>query len=259
MMRRGFTLIELAVVLLVVGLLVGGVLSGRSLLRASELRSVSSDFTRYQTAARSFRDQYRALPGDMANATQYWGALDADPNTCRALTSTNKKTCNGDGSGVVGDLLIGGDPNLNTTEKFHFWVQLASAGLVEGDYSGFDAEGDDFATVGVDLPRSKIDRAGFSIVRPGVLEDLGDFMVYMGLTFPPNMLSFGTPTDRYTTGFPALKPAEAWSVDTKLDDGKPGRGKMLGFYSGCASTTVASTSEYNLASETTACALLYAL
>lgn len=258
-MRRGFTLIEMAVVLVIIGLLVGGVLGGRSLLRASELRSVSTDFTRYQTAVRGFRDQYRALPGDMANATQYWQALDPDPDTCRTIVSSNKRTCNGDGSGVVGDLLIGGDPDFNTTEKFHFWVQLVSAGLIEGSYSGVDAEGDDYATVGVDLPRSKIDRAGFSIVRPSVFEDLGDFLVYTGLTFPPNMLSFGTPTDRYTTGFPSLKPAEAWSVDTKLDDGKPGRGKMLGFNTGCASTTVASTSEYNLSSDVTACGLLYAL
>jgi len=55
---RGFSLVELAIVLVILGLLVGGVLTGRVLIRASELRTVTTQYQGNVTAARSFRDKY---------------------------------------------------------------------------------------------------------------------------------------------------------------------------------------------------------
>ena len=69
-----FTLVELSIVLVIIGLLVGGVLSGKSLIRASELRAVASEFSYYKIAIGNFKDKYSALPGDMRNAVTYWGA-----------------------------------------------------------------------------------------------------------------------------------------------------------------------------------------
>lgn len=69
---RGFSLVELSIVLVILGLLTGGILAGQSLIRASELRSVSTELQRYSSAIYSFRDQYMALPGDMLNATSFW-------------------------------------------------------------------------------------------------------------------------------------------------------------------------------------------
>ena len=66
-----FSLVELSIVLVILGLLVGGVLSGQSLIRAAELRSVTTEYSRYTTAISSFRDKYFALPGDMSNATSF--------------------------------------------------------------------------------------------------------------------------------------------------------------------------------------------
>ena len=71
---RGFTLLEVAVVLVIIGLIMAGVTIGTNLVRAAELRKMSSDSERYIIAVRQFSEQYHALPGDMDNATSIWGA-----------------------------------------------------------------------------------------------------------------------------------------------------------------------------------------
>ena len=67
--RAAFTLVELSIVIVIIGLLIGGILGGQSLIHASELKSVISDFQKYQSAITQFRTQYNAWPGDMPNAT----------------------------------------------------------------------------------------------------------------------------------------------------------------------------------------------
>ncbi|MBY6117485.1 prepilin-type N-terminal cleavage/methylation domain-containing protein [Mameliella alba] len=77
MVRSGFSLVELSIVLVILGLLIGGVLTGQNLIRAAELRSVMTEFKTYQTAVMTFRDKYFALPRDMTNATDFfWGGGD---------------------------------------------------------------------------------------------------------------------------------------------------------------------------------------
>lgn len=58
--KRGFSLVELSIVLVILGLLTGGILAGQSLIRAAELRAVSTEYSRYATAVQSFRDKYFA-------------------------------------------------------------------------------------------------------------------------------------------------------------------------------------------------------
>lgn len=67
-MTRGFSLVELSIVLVILGLLTGGILAGQSLIRAAELRSVTTEYGRWVTAMHSFRDKYMAIPGDMRDA-----------------------------------------------------------------------------------------------------------------------------------------------------------------------------------------------
>jgi len=98
--KSAFTLLEVSVVLVVLALLVGGVLTGRTLMRSSELRSVTAESTKYATAVLAFRDKYFQLPGDIPNATSIWGAAAACPGTS-ATPSTDRTTCNGDGNGQI--------------------------------------------------------------------------------------------------------------------------------------------------------------
>jgi len=70
----GFSLVELSIVLVILGLLTGGILGGQALIRAAELRAVTTEYDRWVTATRTFQDKYFALPGDMTNATAFWGS-----------------------------------------------------------------------------------------------------------------------------------------------------------------------------------------
>ena len=64
----GFTLIEIAIVLVIIGLLVGGVLKGQELITGARVRKLDLSAGRYQSRVLSFQDRYRALPGDYAAA-----------------------------------------------------------------------------------------------------------------------------------------------------------------------------------------------
>lgn len=102
-MQKAFSLVELSIVLVILGLLTGGILAGQSLIRASELRAVVTEYERYIAASHTFRDKYMAIPGDMANATRFWGddaALCADAG----ITNGTPGTCNGNANGSIGAL-----------------------------------------------------------------------------------------------------------------------------------------------------------
>ena len=102
--RHGFTLVELAIVLVIIGLMVGGVFVGRDLIRASELHSLTADTSRYLQGVQNFRTRYAALPGDMKNATRHWGIAGGTTGrdtTCGTTASTDASTCDDDGDGIV--------------------------------------------------------------------------------------------------------------------------------------------------------------
>src|ERR1700735_3583176 len=67
--ERGFTLIELSIVLVIIGLIVGGILVGQDLIKAAETRAQISQIEKYNSAVNTFRGKFGGLPGDLAVST----------------------------------------------------------------------------------------------------------------------------------------------------------------------------------------------
>lgn len=207
--RAAFTLVELSIVLVILGLLVGGVLSGQSLIHAAELRRVSTEFAQYKTAYGAFKDKYLALPGDMKHAVAFWGAIDGgtadglDTDCMNTMISgsiiTDTKTCNGDGSGVIGE---------NSTEGFAAWQHLANAGLIEGVFHGpYDAGN----VAGQSVPASRYSSGAWSVGSSNM-----NF-----IATGTNTLAFGKGNFDQWTGEPVLSTQDAYAIDKKMDDGYP--------------------------------------
>ena len=215
-MRQGFSLVELSIVLVILGLLTGGILGGQALIRAAELRSVNTEYSRYTTAAYTFRDKYFALPGDISNATRFWGD-NATVCADAAIADGAPGTCNGNANGVI-DV---GSVNGSTAEMFQFWNQLALAGLIEGTYTGRANAGSvTGSTIGINSPASRLSNAGWT----AAWRVPGSPMFFASVD-AKNTYQFGAFRGNTSSLFnPVLSPQEAWNIDTKSDDGKANQG-----------------------------------
>ena len=254
-MTRAFSLVELSIVLVILGLLTGGILAGQSLIRAAELRSVTTEYQKHIASVQTFRDKYLSLPGDMTNATRFWGD---DNAACAdaAIPNGTPGTCNGDGDGRVE--YNGAGAGGSTQENVQFWKQLQLAGLVEGSYTGLAGPSTpQEAVLGTNTPTSKMSNTGWSVWYTAA-PYVGSATVYAGTYL--NILTFGTKLGTSTMQGVAIRPEEAWNIDTKVDDGRPAYGKLFaGVWDSCTDATSETdfASDYLLTSTATACSLFF--
>ena len=117
--QRGFTLVEIAIVLVIIGLLLGGILKGQELINSARVRNLADTATGIQAAYYGFIDRYRRVPGDW-NAT---GATQAIGVTINDGGNDNGQIDNGTGT-------------VDWTEPNAMWVQMAAAGFIQGSYGG---------------------------------------------------------------------------------------------------------------------------
>lgn len=108
--QQGFTLVELAIVMVIVGLILGGVFKGQSLIDSARVRSISTEISGIRTAWYSFQERYRSLPGDFKNASMQIDSA-AQP---------------GNGNGRIDD----------SRERAGVWQQLSLAGFIHGSFDG---------------------------------------------------------------------------------------------------------------------------
>jgi prepilin-type N-terminal cleavage/methylation domain-containing protein len=257
MKTRGFSLVELSIVLVILGLLVGGILAGKSLIHAAELRVVTTERDKYWTAMRTFRDKYFAIPGDMANATSIWGTINAAPATCRETASTGTPTCDGDGDGLITAM----STNLSSREMFRFWEHLAKAGLIEGTYPGtrVPAGDGDEAAVGYNAGTSKFLKAGWSI-QYDLQKTAGNTTEFFNLGLKGNSMVIGATIVGEPTYGVAFTPEDVWNIDSKIDDGKPAAGNVVaGVWPTCTNAINKDnlTASYLLTSSAIACSIIF--
>jgi len=216
MKKAGFTLIEISIVLLIIGLLIGGTLVGESLIRTSQLNAVISEVTQFQQGFKDFQARYNALPGDMVNATDSWGAEAACPATIYTA-SPHILTCNGDGDGQIGAA------SGSYYELFRAWQQLSNAAMIKGSFNGIKGSGASGyeSLPGINVPKAKLDSGAYSL--------FNTLATLPGTNWPltGHVLVLGSALTNDITRMAALRPSEALALDTKIDDGLPGYGKVV--------------------------------
>jgi prepilin-type N-terminal cleavage/methylation domain-containing protein len=250
MKYSGFTLMELAIVLVIMGLIAGSIVSGSAMIRASELRTITTDYEFYKTSVGNFKVKYFGLPGDITDATDYWGAAPACP-----AAGTSTQTCNGDGDGII-------DQNSGSShEIYRFWQHLKNAEMVSGTYNGVNGTTQPVAwnsVIGANVEASKVKGACFGA------DQVWDNSAPSGTPHYninySNRMNFGSTNEGLNNcDAAALTPEEVWNIDTKMDDGVPTRGEVIVSRKDCGTTTVATTAEYDLseAKNTRLCGIIF--
>ena len=112
--QKGFTLVEIAIVLVIIGLLLGGILKGQEMITQAKIKNVIADMTGISAAMYGYQDRYRALPGDDRNAPARW--------TFTVATPPN-------GDGIINGTYLSATA---TDESVLFWDNLRRAGFVSG-------------------------------------------------------------------------------------------------------------------------------
>jgi len=117
--QSGFTLVEIAIVLVIIGLLLGGVLKGQELINSAKVKNMATDFRNIPVFIYGYQDKFRHLPGDDAAAVANVGAVAGH---------------NGDGDGVIEGLWYETDPTTASpnNESVLFWEHVRRANLASG-------------------------------------------------------------------------------------------------------------------------------
>jgi len=111
---QGFTLVEIAIVLVIIGLLLGGILKGQEMITQAKIKNLIADFSGVSAAYHGYQDRYRAIPGDDPGALARWAA----------------PAVNGNGNGVVAGTY--NNACALAIESCSFWDHLRRSGFVAG-------------------------------------------------------------------------------------------------------------------------------
>ncbi|HET9651400.1 MAG TPA: prepilin-type N-terminal cleavage/methylation domain-containing protein [Usitatibacter sp.] len=122
--QSGFTLVEIAIVLVIIGLLLGGILKGQELINSAKVKNLANDFRVIPTYIYGYQDKFKSLPGDDANVTAH-------------VTGGTAATT----GGTLGNGVIEGAWNTPTAtdESFLFWQHVRLANLAAGPTNTGDA------------------------------------------------------------------------------------------------------------------------
>lgn len=197
--QSGFTLVEIAIVLVVIGLLLGGILKGQQLINSARVRNMADQNSGVQAAYFGFIDRYRQIPGDMTPTdacTAIGKAVDA-----AAACATPANAPGGDRNGRVD----------TWKEAGAVWAHLSAAGYLNGTFNGVTTDAATYLA-GVltgDVP-------GNAFQHPIMLAYINDYEA--GTSAPTNRLAFA-----FGAG---IQPPLLRELDVKLDDGQAATGVM---------------------------------
>jgi len=191
---KGFTLIELSVVLVITGIIVAGITEAKAVLHQAKVKSVITDIREYTAAIKTFKLRYGYLPGDHPDPIKYWPTA-AQP---------------GNGDNVISF----------PGETYAVWQQLDFAEMIPGEYVGIGLGFANLgAELGINIPESRIEGVGYLPLYMTELWPAG-LMIYNKYG---HVIQIGR-IDNLIFNVPirgALTSIDASNMDRKLDDGNP--------------------------------------
>lgn len=229
--QAGFTLVELAIVLVIIGLIVGGVLVGQDLIRAATIRSVVTDIEKYNAAATTFRGKYNGLPGDLL----YTKATDFGLNTLTTDANRTGLAGKGDGNGIIEGCAAGA--NAFGCENGLFWTDLTAAGLIPARLNTYTSTSAvTVSNLSNYLPKTRLrDTAQVSVFNNSGRN-------YLALAAQTNAAAAAGAAGAITyvadSATAGVTPLEARNVDEKLDDGGALTGTVVSFAAGTDPTVL---------------------
>jgi prepilin-type N-terminal cleavage/methylation domain-containing protein len=119
--QSGFTLIEIAIVLVIIGLLLGGVMKGQELINSAKVKNLATDFKNIPVYIYGYQDKFRSLPGDDGSAASHVTGATACTPAAAGLCAT--------GNGVIDGAW---NATAVTSESYVFWQHVRLAGLAPG-------------------------------------------------------------------------------------------------------------------------------
>jgi prepilin-type N-terminal cleavage/methylation domain-containing protein len=216
---KGFTLIELSIVLVIIALIIGAISAGSSLVKNAKVNAVIREFQTLQSAIAIFKQQYSYYPGDFPTASAIWQT--SSTALCGSITlciCSSANACNGNGNGKI---------EIPTTsiysrkaESARAWQHLSLASVLPQFYnmitdttSGYSIG---FALIGSSIPASKYD----SLDRQSNSAwgfNSGNVLTFGGLAYQTTTST--TTYYGFTPQSDAVSPVDSYSIDLKIDDG----------------------------------------
>lgn len=243
--ESGFTLVELAIVMIIIGLLIGGILKGQELINNARVSSSVTQIKGAEAAINTFRDKYAALPGDIANAAARL------PN-CNAICASAPVAGLGNGFiGPAGDVGAAGTMAA-TTEQGVVWIQLALANMLTGNVNP-SAAGWAAATA---VPDFNLGGKMFVANAAGAQTGIDGASALTG-----HILAAGSANLGAVMGVETIRVSFIQGIDNKMDDGQPNAGSVRATGTAGAAATDCYTAAgvagvYNQAQDGNACGVM---
>ncbi|MBX7074047.1 MAG: type II secretion system GspH family protein [Pirellulales bacterium] len=196
--RYGFTLFEMAIVIVIIALLVAAIYTGADMLKASQIRKTISQLSQTQTALQAFRGKYGQWPGDFNDASSFW-----------------PEAVNGDNNGRIESNSAG-----SIYEDYNAWHHLSQAQLIDSQFVPVTANPatTDYSVV----PAVTLEKQYLHVFYTTGGGTYLPKATYLALySYPRSLPLANSQTLLVMAAHRGMYPADAFNLDTKLDDGLP--------------------------------------
>ena len=233
-LQVGFTLVEMAIVLVIIGLIVAGVLVGQDMISAANVRAQIAQIEKYKSAVNTFKSKYaNQLPGD----------IDGADATAFGFAARGSYYGEGDGNGII-EGIVNITPNHNNGiaqgagETSMFWVDLSQANLIDGSFNTAasnailvaDVTPTSSPNLSAFFPPAKIGSGNYVYIFSGGYGTAAggnhDGYNYFGIENISSVASISS----LLQGSSTIPVIQAYNIDSKIDDGLPQSGTILAQY-----------------------------